>query len=79
MLEICDGLNCGVKRIFGEFTQASDETAMRFGGTGLGLAITRRLLAVYGSTVHVESRPGEGATFSFNLRVLVPRATNQSV
>jgi signal transduction histidine kinase len=68
-----------LKRIFDEFTQATDETAMRFGGTGLGLAITRRLLAVYGSTVQVESVPGEGATFSFNLRLLLPRATNQSV
>jgi PAS domain S-box-containing protein len=68
-----------LKRIFDEFTQATDETAVRFGGTGLGLAITRRLLAVYGSTVHVESTPGEGATFSFNLRLLLPRAANQSV
>ena len=68
-----------LKRIFNEFTQATDDTAMRFGGTGLGLAITRRLLAVYGSTVHVESTPGEGATFSFNLRLLLPRVPNQSV
>ena len=66
-----------LKRIFNEFTQATDETAMRFGGTGLGLAITRRLLAVYGSTVHVESTPGEGSTFSFNLRLLLPRPPKQ--
>jgi PAS domain S-box-containing protein len=68
-----------LKRIFNEFTQATDDTAMRFGGTGLGLAITRRLLAVYGSTVHVESTPGQGATFSFNLRLPLPRAADQSV
>ncbi|MEO7134762.1 MAG: ATP-binding protein [Vicinamibacterales bacterium] len=68
-----------LKRIFDEFTQATDETAMRFGGTGLGLAITRRLLALYGTTVHVESVPGKGATFSFHLRLLLPRTTNQSV
>ena len=68
-----------LQRIFHEFTQASDETAMRFGGTGLGLAITRRLLAVYGSTVEVDSTPGAGTVFSFKLRLLLPRAANQSV
>jgi PAS domain S-box-containing protein len=61
-----------IDRIFNEFTQASYETAMRFGGTGLGLTITRRLLALYGSTVVVQSAPGEGSTFSFNLRLPLP-------
>jgi PAS domain S-box-containing protein len=62
-----------VERIFNEFTQASYETAMRFGGTGLGLSITRKLLALYGSTVQVSSVPGQGSTFSFRLRLPVPR------
>jgi len=62
-------------RIFNEFTQASYETAMRFGGIGLGLAITRKLLALYGTAVTVKSAPGEGSTFSFDLRLPVaPRA-----
>lgn len=61
-----------VDRIFNAFTQATYETAMKFGGTGLGLAITRRLLELYGSRVHVESVPGKGSTFSFNLRLLLP-------
>jgi PAS domain S-box-containing protein len=61
-----------IDRIFDEFAQASYETAMRFGGTGLGLTITRRLLALYGSTVKVESAPGEGSTFSFDLRLPLP-------
>lgn len=63
-----------VNRIFDPFSQASYETAMRFGGTGLGLAITRRLLALYGSSVRVDSEPGKGSTFSFSLRLPVPRA-----
>jgi PAS domain S-box-containing protein len=59
-------------RIFNEFTQASYETAVRFGGSGLGLTITRRLLELHGSTVQVESSPGKGSTFSFDLRLPVP-------
>jgi len=61
-----------IDRIFDEFAQASYETAMRFGGTGLGLTITRRLLALYGSSVQVQSAPGEGSTFSFDLRLPLP-------
>jgi PAS domain S-box-containing protein len=61
-----------VERIFNEFTQASYETAMRFGGSGLGLAITRKLLALYGSSIHVKSAPGVGSTFSFSLRLPLP-------
>jgi PAS domain S-box-containing protein len=61
-------------RIFNEFTQASYETATRFGGTGLGLAIARKLLALYGSRVHVASTPGEGSTFSFGIRLPVAPA-----
>ena len=61
-----------VGRIFDEFTQASHDTALRFGGTGLGLTIVRKLLALYGSTIHVDSVPGEGSTFSFTLRLPLP-------
>ncbi len=60
------------ERIFNEFTQASYETAKRFGGSGLGLTITRRLLELYGSTVEVQSEPGKGSTFSFTLRLMLP-------
>jgi PAS domain S-box-containing protein len=63
-----------IDQIFNEFTQASYETAVQFGGTGLGLTITRRLLALYGSTVQVQSVIGEGSTFSFNLRLPLPPA-----
>ena len=61
-----------IDRIFNEFTQASYETTLRFGGTGLGLTITRKLLALYGSSVQVQSAPGKGSTFSFSLRLPLP-------
>jgi signal transduction histidine kinase len=64
-----------VGRIFDEFTQGSHDTALRFGGTGLGLTIVRKLLALYGSTIHVDSVPGEGSTFSFTLRLPLPART----
>ncbi len=63
-------------RIFEAFTQASAETVAKFGGTGLGLAITRKLLALYGSKVQIESVEGKGSTFSFALRLPVPVAVD---
>lgn len=55
--------------IFEEFTQASSEITGRYGGTGLGLAISQKLLQLYGSQIRVDSTPGVGSTFSFNLRL----------
>ncbi|MBL7905376.1 MAG: response regulator [Bacteroidales bacterium] len=55
--------------IFAAFTQASSDTSRKFGGTGLGLAITSRLLEMLGSTIRLQSEPGEGSTFSFVLHV----------
>jgi signal transduction histidine kinase len=61
-----------LEEIFNEFTQASYDTATRFGGSGLGLAISRKLLALYGSTVKVASTVGKGSTFSFSVRLPIP-------
>ena len=60
------------ERIFDVFESGGDEEATRrlarrLGGVGLGLAISRRLAAALGGTLEVESRPGEGATFTLAL------------
>jgi signal transduction histidine kinase len=61
------------ERIFEEFQQADTSTTRPKGGTGLGLAIARRIVALHGGRLWVESVPGEGATFRLTVPVRVER------
>ncbi|MBI5258572.1 MAG: response regulator, partial [Burkholderiales bacterium] len=53
--------------IFSGFSQAESSTARRFGGTGLGLSICVRLVGLMGGALQLESQPGQGSRFSFEL------------
>jgi signal transduction histidine kinase/ligand-binding sensor domain-containing protein/ActR/RegA family two-component response regulator len=55
-------------RLFKPFSQADASTARHFGGTGLGLAISRNLAEILGGSLKVESEPGRGSVFHFQLR-----------
>jgi signal transduction histidine kinase len=58
-------------KIFEEFQQADSSTTKQKGGTGLGLAIAKRIIEMHGGRIWVESKVGEGATFSFTVPVNV--------
>jgi signal transduction histidine kinase len=58
-------------KIFDEFQQADSSATKTKSGTGLGLSIAKRIVALHGGRIWVESAAGHGATFFVNLPVKV--------
>jgi len=61
--------------IFEAFAQSDTSTTRHYGGTGLGLTICSKLIDLMGGGIWVESKPGQGSTFSFSVRLRL--ATSQ--
>lgn len=78
---VCDtgiGISEGYKeKIFEAFSQEDCSVSKRYGGTGLGLTISNRLLGLMGTRLQLNSQPGVGSTFFFDITFRSERGDSQ--
>ena len=55
------------EKIFQKFSQADSTVTRQYGGTGLGLSIATEIVELFETQIHVESQPGSGSKFWFDL------------
>ncbi|MEM9338679.1 MAG: response regulator [Bacteroidota bacterium] len=63
------------EQIFQSFQQANTSITREYGGTGLGLSITKQLIELMGSSIQIESVPGQGSIFYFILSLPISDKT----
>jgi signal transduction histidine kinase len=65
-------------KIFEEFRQVDSSATKKKAGTGLGLSIAKRIIELHGGRISVDSRIGEGSTFSVTIPVTVQQQVEQA-
>ncbi len=55
--------------VFKSFEQADGSIEREYGGTGIGLSITKKLVAIHGGDIWVDSETGKGSSFFFTIPV----------
>ena len=66
------------ERVFEEFTQVRNPLQTRFKGTGLGLPLCRRLTALLGGSIALESELGQGSTFTATIPLRYSEAIEEA-
>ena len=67
-----------IDKVFGLFVQADSSTTRNYGGTGLGLTIAKNIIELMGGKLMLESTPGAGSTFSFEITFDTIHAPNNT-
>lgn len=67
-----------IEGAFNSFEQADSSHAREFGGTGMGLSLVQRLVELMGGHIKVETSPGKGSVFCFEVPFELPTSQTES-